>query len=201
MVLSPRDREILLHIESWGFATIKQITDIFFREQKYGYDMARKRLNLMVKDHKLFVHRNYENNMNIYTFEKIKKVSQSNIIVMDFYAKLMIEGAEILLFEREYNKFMDGKIRPDIFVAVKIENWIIYMFVEAQLRHVKADIEKYEKLYASGDFQRKFSTTTFPTVVVIDDVKHKKDYESPNFKIAQIDLCMGGFPKIYMPQC
>lgn len=199
MVLSDRDRDILIHIETWGFATIKQIADIFFKQQKYGYDMARKRLNLMVRDNKLFVHRNYDNNMNVYTFEKTKKVRVGDFILMDFYCKLKSEGAEILMFEKEYNKFMDGKIRPDGFTIVKMGNWIIYLFIEVQTRHAKADIEKYERLYATKEFQNTFETDLFPTVVIIEDVNHKAKYSSDNFKVVQIDLNMCGFPNIFMP--
>lgn len=200
IILSDRDKEILIHIETWGFATIKQIADIFFQRQKYGYDMARKRLNQMVDNKKLFRRKDYESNANIYTFEKNKAVRKSDVIALDFYAKLINEGAEVLLFELQYTGFMDGKIRPDIFSAIKIENWLIYFFVEIQTRHEKANIEKYERLYVTKQFQDKFQTTTFPTVVVIEDVIHKDPYNSDNFKIVQMDLNMSGFPKIFMPR-
>lgn len=200
IILSDRDKEILIHIETWGFATIKQIADIFFQKQKYGYDMARKRLNQMVDNKKLFRRKDYDANSNIYTLEKSKPVRKSDIIAMDFYSKLINEGAEILLFEKEYTGFLDGKIRPDIFSAIKIENWLIYLFVEIQTRHAKADIEKYEKLYATREFQNKFNTNIFPTIVVIEDVVHKDQYKSEYFKVVQIDLNMSGFPKIFMPK-
>lgn len=200
IILSDRDKEILVHIETFGFATIKQIADIFYQQQKYGYDMARKRLNQMTDNKKLFRKKDYDTNSNIYTIEKSKTVRKSDVLAMDFYAKLINEGAQILLFEREYTGFLDGKIRPDIFTAIKIENWLIYMFVEIQTRHAKADVDKYERLYVTKQFQDKFQTPTFPTVVVIEDVIHKDPYHSENFKIVQMDLNMSGFPKIFMPR-
>lgn len=200
MILSNRDREILLHIESFGFATIKQIADLFFSKQKYGYDMARKRLNLMVKDKKLYVYRDYDINLNIYTLNKSKKAKPSDMLLLDFYCKMIFEGAEILFFEKEYTGLSDGKIRPDAFTLVKFENWVLYLFIEIQTRHAKADIEKYEVLYSSQEFQNKFETNIFPTVVVIEDVKHKSPYHSDNFKVVQLDLDMKGFPKIFLPK-
>ena len=154
----------------------------------------------MVYNKKLFRRKDYDANSNIYTLEKSKPVRKSDIIAMDFYSKLINEGAEILLFEKEYTGFLDGKIRPDIFSAIKIENWLIYLFVEIQTRHAKADIEKYEKLYATREFQNKFNTNIFPTIVVIEDVVHKDQYKSEYFKVVQIDLNMSGFPKIFMPK-
>lgn len=200
IILGDRDKQILRHIEEWEFATIKQIADIFYPQQKYGYDLARKRLNLLVDNQKLLKYRDIDSNINVYTLEKAKNRRKSDFILMDFYAKLTLEGADILLFEKEYNKFMDGKMRPDAFIVIKIEGWLLYLFVEVQTRHAKVDLGKYERLFVSNEFQEKFQTNIFPTIVIIEDVVHKDQYKSDNFKVVQIDSDMSGFPKIFMPK-
>lgn len=198
IVLSERDRNILRHIEEYKFATIKQISDMFFSEQKYGYDIARKRLNAMVQHNQLLVDRNYDNNQNVYSLEKLKKVTKSNLLLMDFYSKLIHEGIEIICFEKEYTGLMGGKIRPDAFVAIKIDNWILYLCVEVQTRHEGVDLEKYERFYTTNEFQDKFNV--FPVIVVIDDIVHKKPLQSNRFKVVQLDFNLVGFTSIFLPQ-
>lgn len=198
MILTARDRAILKHIEEYEFATIKQIADMFFKEQKYGYDIARKRLNAMVRDNHLLATRDYKTGLNLYSIDKIKNITMSKVLLMDFYSRLIAEGCEILFFEKEYSKFMSGKIRPDGFTVIKFNGYVYYYFIEVQTRHANPDIQKYETLYYTNEFQNTFQTKAFPTIIVIDDIDHKKQLGSDLFKVIQLNFIFDGFPKIFL---
>ena len=197
MIITSRDKLILNHIEKYKFTTISQIADIFFKDRKYSYDIARKRLNLMVKEEKLFAIKDYKTGLNIYSLNKIKNPSHSDILLMDFHSKLISEGCEIIFFEKEYN-MQDGKIRSDGFCAFKCCNYIMYLFIEVQLRHAYPDIKKYENLYESGEFQNKFDTDVFPTVVVISDVQYSTPPSSNIINVVEFDTTFNEFPKLFI---
>ena len=197
MILTDRDKQLLRHIEQYKFTTIQQATDLFFRDRKYGYDMARKRLNLMVREDKLLAMKDFKSGLNIYSLDKIKTPSPSDILLMDFYCKLITEGCEVLMFEKEY-RILDGKIRSDGFCIFKFCNYMMYSFVEVQLRHAFPDVAKYEMLYKSNEFQKQFETDVFPTLIVISDVDYREVPKSNLFNVVQFDHQFNQFAKLFI---
>lgn len=198
MIITDRDRDILRHIEEFQFATISQIRDLFFSTQKYGYDIARKRLNLLRREGKLHAIKDFQTNSNIFSLYPLKKVSKHNIIIRDFYTKLISEGIDVNFFKIEFTGFLDGKIRPDAFIKVTVNGWIFFLFLEVITSNNQRDISKYEKLYHSGEFQEQFGLS-FPTVIFVDEVIHSNNLKSDHFRVVQIEHDLKGLPIIFLP--
>lgn len=48
-MITDRDKEILKYMCEYKYATIKQLEKIFFKEQQYSYNIARRRMDRLVK--------------------------------------------------------------------------------------------------------------------------------------------------------
>lgn len=195
-MLTDRDRAIYNHIEQYKFASIEQIQKIFFKEQKYSYDIARRRLNKLVSNDYLKCSRNFITNQNIYYLDtQYKKVSLHSIILMDFYAELCNSNAKILNFEKE-KEWLDGKIRSDGFCIYEFNGYRFYNLIEVNASHNKLNLEKYESLYNTGELQE--SCGVFPTIILIDDMTHKEEPTLKNIEVLHLDFYLNNFPKIFM---
>jgi hypothetical protein len=195
-VLTERDRNIYNHIERYNFASIEQIQKIFFKEQKYSYDIARRRLNKLVSNDYLKCSRNFITNQNVYyTDTQYKRVSLHSMLLMNYYAELINCNAEIQEFEKE-KEWLDGKIRSDGYCVYDFNGYRFYNLVEVNASNNKLNLEKYESLYSTGELQKAYGV--FPTIVLIDDVSHKKEPSLERIEVIHLDFKLNDFAKIFM---
>lgn len=195
-MLTDRDRAIYYHIEKYKFASIEQIQKAFFKEQKYSYDIARRRLNKLVSNDYLKCSRNFITNQNIYYIDnQYRKVSLHSILLMDYYVELLHCNAEIVHFEKE-KEWLDGKIRSDGFCIYDFNGYRFYNLIEVNASHNKLNLEKYESLFNSGELQKAYGV--FPTIILIDDIKHKSEPTLQSMEVIHLDFNLSDFAKIFM---
>lgn len=212
-MLTNRDKEMIYHIEKYGFLTISQAYSIWWNDRKYGYDLARKRLNecILLKQIK-----GYKPVGNIYA-EKIFYIeskfatpTKSMIICMNIYAELVRQGSGMIHFKREEN-WIDGKYRSDAFTIVSLNNKIYSACIEiidttklSYSVHKKALISKYEEIYADDEIanklmeitnlDRKFSESK---LIIVTELLPKTPIEIDEVEIVILDYSLRKLAQIF----
>lgn len=196
-MITDRDRNIFNHIERFNFATIEHIQKCFFREQKYGYDVARRRLNLLVKHEYLKCSRNYATNQNIYYIDATyKKPSLHAILLMNYYSELVFNGGNVVQFEKE-KEIAGGKVRTDGFCIFEFNGYKYYQVIEVHVSHNKLNLNKYEDLEVKNDLLQ-ICNGILPNLVLIDDVMRKSVADIKDMDIVHLDFTLEGFPKVFI---
>lgn len=200
-----RDREIIKHIEKYGFITLDQTQKCFMPNNNCSYKIASRRLKEIYKAGFINVFRDRATNCNVYVYKhyKGKIPSMHKIKLLDVYAELKRQGGcNILEFETE--KFWnDGKIRSDGFVVFSIKNVRYYYFIEIQIANVYHNLEKYDVLYQTGEVQAylkdKYNTKDnyFPRILFISDTNYGHIYLTST-KVVQLDLNFSNFATIFI---
>ncbi|NFH01618.1 hypothetical protein FC831_15350 [Clostridium botulinum] len=185
-MITDRDKEIINFIDKIGFATIKNITDMYFTNNRYGYDSARKRLKKISEMGEYIKHfKNSETNELIYIpYEsKLKRVSIHNIKVLEYLCDLKVLGCDIK--EIELEPVFDS-IKPDAYVCFEFNNFLYSQLVEVQIRHDYVDLKRFKKPEVIKSIYEKMKDVS-PRIIIIQDTN--KDYEKDNdteFKIIQL---------------
>lgn len=197
-MITDRDRDIINFVNSIGFASIKNISDMFFTDCRYGYDLARKRLKKIYdcgRYIKKFI--NVETNEIVYIpiDSKVKNVSVHSMRVLEYVCKLKGLGCDIT--EVEFEPVFGG-IKPDAYISFKFNGYIYFELLEIQLRHDYVNISKFKKEDTINAILDR-TNDVYPKLVIVQDTK--KDYNKDNdsdFEIVQLDLSMNDIAKVLM---
>lgn len=125
-MLTPRDREIISFIDNIGYATIGNIADLFFSNNKFSYDLSRKRLKKIKEmGEYLKSFSNLESNETIYIpyNSNKKKVSIHDVMVLNYVCKLKLLGCNIESIELEP---IFNNIKPDALVQFTFNSYRFY---------------------------------------------------------------------------
>ncbi|MBZ9693394.1 hypothetical protein [Clostridium sp. M14] len=185
-MITDRDKEIINFIDKIGFATIKNITDMYFTNNRYGYDSARKRLKKISEMGEYIKYfKNSETNELVYIpYEsKLKRVSIHNIKVLEYLCDLKVLGCDIK--EIELEPVFDS-IKPDVYVCFEFNKFLYSQLVEVQIRHDYVDLKRFKKPEVIKSIYEKMKDVS-PRIIIIQDTN--KDYEKDNdteFKIIQL---------------
>jgi len=197
-MLTPRDREIINFIDNIGYATISNIADIFFSNNKFSYDLSRKRLK-KIKEMGEYIKcfQNQETNETVYIpyCSSKKKVSIHDIMVLNYACKLTTFGCKLDSIEIE--PIFNG-IKPDAMITLTINNVQYYQIIEMQIRHNLIDLDRYNK---QGVMSSIISKTDgyIPRLIIIQDTKIRYADNNPTeMEIVQMDTTMWDIGKILM---
>lgn len=185
-MITQRDREIIDFIDKIGFATIKHISNMYFTNNRYGYDSARKRLKKINETGEYIkCFKNMETNELVYVpyDSKLKRVSMHNIKVLDYLCNLKVLGCHIK--ETELEPVFDT-IKPDAYVSFEFDGYLYCQLIEVQMRHDYVDIKRFKKDEVIKSIFEK-TKDICPRIIIIQDTN--KDYEQENdtqFKIIQL---------------
>lgn len=195
-MITERDKDIIEFIDKIGFASIKNISDMFFTDCRYGYDLARKRLKKIYEVNRYIKKfTNLETNEIVYApmDSRIKRVSIHNMKILEYICKLRCLGCEI--DEVEFEPVF-GDIKPDLYITFKFNNYEYFQILELQVRHDFVDLERYNKPKTLNEIVKR-TGDILPKLVIIQDTR--KDYVYDNttqFEIAQLGLDMKGMAKV-----
>lgn len=199
MRITPKDREIYKYIEKNGFATVKQIGNIFFNDITYKNELAKKRLNCLIEHSHIKVTKSANCKQHVfYADDKYKRQTYHNIVVMDLYSKFLeMRKLEVIKFERE-KKWGNGKVISDAFITVsyrgKIQSYIVE--VQASNNPWRKSIEKYADIDVLQDMADN-SGGTLPVLIFVDELVHNTDTLEAPFNIVQVDMNLTDFPLIF----
>lgn len=204
LYLTDRDQKVLKFVEQYGSTTISQTQKMFYNTQKYGYDIARRRLRKMVVNNKLKVSRDPSGNENVYYTEK--KLNYHDLLVLDYYAELIYQGAQVVYFKRN-QPWLGGKYISDAYCCYVLGRKVFFNIIEVVRTH-KVDNDKYLKLIESGEPQRFNSIiyeklggkpiNEFPRLIIIDNVEREKEvFIHSDVMVYNLDFKLRGFSKIF----
>lgn len=197
-MLTERDRQIISFIDSIGYATISNIADMFFSQNKFSYDLARKRLK-KIKEFEGYIKsfQNTETNETVYIpyNSNKKKVSIHDIMVLNYACKLKLLGCNIDNIELE-PKFCD--IIPDALIQFTFNGYRFYQIIEMQIRHNLIDLERYNKQGVMENIMNK-TNGVVPKLIIIQDTKTNYADNNPTpMDIVQMDTSMEDMAKVIM---
>ena len=195
---TPTDKLVLKYIEEFDSLTLKQCQRGFYNTQNCGYEVARRRMQKLVDAKYLKVGKNKTSNENVYYMER--KLKQHDLLVMDFYIELLAMGATDITFIRS-KPWLDNLIISDAYAIYTFGGFTYYNIVEVCLTHNRIPMDNYEKLFDSheGDIINPGEENSFPSIIIIDDVSHKKEMNSSSrIKIYKINFELSDFAKIFI---
>lgn len=195
-MITDRDKEIIDFIELIGFSSINNIANMFFTNQKYSYDLSRRRLKKISEMGKyLKSFRNSETNEIIYIpcDSKIKRISIHNVKILEYICKLKTLGCEIKETEIEP---IFGNTIPDAFVKFEFERIEYNQLLEVELRHDYVDLKRYKKPEVINSILERTEGYA-PDLVIVQDTN--KDYNKENdtdFRLYQLKTSLDGLAKV-----
>lgn len=185
--MKKRDRMIIETLEQFRALSRDQVAEMFYSHTKSpntNANFALKRLR-----DRGYIEANTNMQPYVY-FPKPTNIKQDGqkvehfLKIADFYLQLKRAGGLIKFFHIE-PQYMDGSIRPDIFVSWREKIW----FVEIQNSHyshkvMSEKMKRYQSFYDSDDWKKMQNVkSTFPYVWIISDNKYKIDVEG--FRVFQ----------------
>jgi hypothetical protein len=197
-MLTERDRNIINFIDSTGYATIGNIASLFFSQNKFSYDLARKRLK-KIKEMGQYIKsfQNSETTETIYVpYESIKKkVSIHDVMVLNYACKLKSLGCNIDNIELEP---IFNNVKPDALIQYTFNGYRFHQLVEMQIRHNLIDLERYNKDGVMDTILDK-TNNTIPKLIIIQDTKiNYIDNNPTQMDIIQMDTSMWDIGKVLM---
>lgn len=199
-MLTERDRKIINFIDKIGYATIQNIASMYFSENKFSYDLARKRLK-KIKEFEGYIKsfQNSETNETIYVpyNSNKKKISIHDVMVLNYACKLKSIGCDIYNIELEPSF---GNIKPDALVQCTINGYKCHQLVEMQIRHNLIDLDRYNKQDVMKSILSK-TNNVLPKLIIIQDTKiNYADNNPTSMDIVQMDTTMWDIGKVLMEE-
>jgi hypothetical protein len=195
-MLTERDREIISFIDNIGWSTINNISNMFFSNNKFSYDLARKRLKKIkdIGDYiKCFV--NSETTETIYVpyNSSKKKVSIHDVMVLNYICKLKLLGCTVDKTELEP---VFGNIKPDALVQFTFNGYRYHQLIEMQIRHNLIDLDRYNNQGVMESILDR-TNNTIPKLIIIQDTKiNYSDNNPTQLDIVQMDTSMWDIAKV-----
>lgn len=200
-MITKRDKAILNYMCEYKYATIKQLEKIFFKEQQYSYNIARRRMERLVQAGYVKTHKLDTNGKIVYILndseEKINPPSLHRLLVLDVLAELHYLGMDVQEFCVE-KSWMDGQVRSDAFIVVDILDRRYRFFVEVHISNNKHNLDKYSKLYETGEVQGYISSNKYPRVLLITDRSYKNLDCIENVDVVRVDTDLDGLVKAFL---
>jgi hypothetical protein len=194
-MITQTDMEIISHVEHFGFITIDQAKNMFY-PSKSGYDMARRRLNKLVKTNYLKMSRNESTNEKIFYINNSKNVTLHSMLLMNYYSKLISNNVQIKVFQKE-KEWADGAVRSDGFCIFEYSGYKFYQLIEVIVSHNDSNMKKYETLYQTGEVQSQCDGE-FPQLIIIDNAIHNKPIVLKNIEIVTLDFLLNDVGKVFV---
>jgi hypothetical protein len=203
MKVTEKDEKIYKFIEENGFATVKQIANVFYSDILYGSTLAKKRLDCLVQHGYIKQTKSVNCSQHVfYALDKNKRKTKHAIIVMDLYSRfLMMKNLEVLNFERE-KCFANNKVIADGFLTVKFSK-ITNVIIQSFLIEVQTSNNDYTKVLGKYNDKEVFDDVNnqcggyAPLLIYVDDVRHNMANVTCPYQICQIDENLSDFPLIF----
>lgn len=199
-MITDRDRDIILHLEKYKYATLEQIAKIFFRKAKQSYNIARRRMAEIRKEGYVKAIKDTEINRTVYIYNdgKTNVPDRHRLIVLDVLANLHQQGFKVQDFEVE-KYWLGGKIRSDAFAVFVLEGLKnrYQFFIEVHLSNNDCNLGKYDTLFDTGEVQKYLGRNVYPRILLITD--RNVEYNCKNSKVIKLNTKLDEFASIVVP--
>lgn len=181
-MLTDRDKQVLRHIDEYGFITLQQIADLVYNNINTAYDYARRRMKKLMEYNIVKMKKSKMLNINVYYTDNSKSnPSPHRMFLMDYYCKLIKSGANIEEFDIE-KEWIKGKYRSDAICVFTLGNTRFYNMIEVNISHNKLKLERFEEPEVLEEFIKEYNAPCLPRLILIDDTEH------PSLKLNNLEL-------------
>lgn len=189
-------RDILEHINTYGFITNKQCALIYFKGAKQPYIQAQTKMKLLY-DNNIVKRTEYKLNREyVYSINR-EEISDHRMYLMNLYAYLYSKF-EIIYFKVEES--WQCKKRNDAHIIIKKNNGdMVGILCEIDLYH-KTGQDKLDKMYESGEVHQWYKTNYdadgyYPSVLIINS-SGKTTIKSKQYEVVAVDFDFNGLDSI-----
>lgn len=189
-------RDILEHINTYGFITNKQCALIYFKGSKQPYIQAQTKMKLLY-DNNIVKRTEYKLNREyVYSINK-EEISDHRMYLMNLYAYLYSKF-EIIYFKVEES--WQCKKRNDAHIIIKKNNGdMVGILCEIDLYH-KTGQDKLDKMYESGEVHQWYKTNYdadgyYPSVLIVNS-SGKTTIKSKQYEVVAVDFDFNGLDSI-----
>lgn len=195
-MITNKDKDLLRHIEDYGFITISQAHFMLYPNMVRGYEYARQRIQRLKQvEKRLKCIHNTATKLDIYVDgdNKLNSISMHRIYTMNLYCHLIGKGAvkEKFELEKEWN---EGKVRSDAFGIFIIGGYRFRLLVETNKSNNKLNLSKYDDIQSEI---LKECNNMLPRIVLIDDRKHNS-YDTKIYQVVQVDNNMTNLENLFL---
>lgn len=195
-MITERDRIILEYLREYKFITLEQLRKMFFKDTKQGYNIARRRMGVLIDLGYIRSDKSKFNKKNIYrinnNIEKVNMPSEIEIITMDVLAELKyldFNVKEFIIQKNEKVNFGTG------FAKIQYLNVTLNVIIDVQLINSKHNLELFnynEAVNLCGtDFKHEKNL-----VLIVSDKKYYDLYDINEFYVRQISTQLIGLKDI-----
>ncbi|WP_275372753.1 hypothetical protein [Clostridium tertium] len=171
-MLTFRDKQIIKHIEQYGFITNRQAREIFMSPNSVkAYEVARRRIKEIQdtnirfgpKNKPLLVTKNNITSENVFYYDKVPTYHE--IQIMNVYARLVFVGVDVELYKK-HAEWLGGKYISDAFFICSHANIKYICCLEVCSTSNDSHIPGYQELYNTNELQMKFNGA-FPRIILV----------------------------------
>lgn len=187
-------RDILNFIDKYGFITTRICSNLFFKDNKYKIDLARRVLTRLVNNGDIVSNKDVYGKELIYQFKK-STVSDHRYALLNLYSEIncLVHSIEYFKLEetwRESNKRSDAHI----IITNNINNELQFksFLIEYDKFHKTNPNDKYNDIYNSNEVQDwykgKYNVDNyFPDIIIINYSGKCEKSTNINFNIIGLD--------------
>ncbi|MBY6838804.1 hypothetical protein [Clostridium botulinum] len=188
-----KTRDILNFIDKYGFITTRICSNIFYKDSRYGVDMARRTLTKLVNNKDLVSNSLKYGKELVYQFKK-ETVSDHKYYLLNLYGEINKLVSEVLYFKLE-ERWDIAQKRSDAHIIFKNkidgEDIPRSYLIEFDKFH-KSELNKYDLIYATGEVQEWYKQNYyqddyFPDILIIN-YNGKTNNDSGNFRKIGLDF-------------
>lgn len=176
-MMTDRDNQIVRFFEQPPhMANLRIIEKVFFRDQSYSYNIARERLQQIMKAGYIQAFHDEATNRNVYILNNPKVLKQRitlhKLLPREIYAEIASWGCKILKFDVE-KEWAGGKYRSDGIIVFELYNpstkkmSTYHFFIEVLLSNDSPNLLRYDEIYKTGEVQSYLGYDHFPKNILL----------------------------------
>jgi hypothetical protein len=182
-------RDILNFIDEYGFITTRITANLFYKDDKYKLDVARRVLNRLVNNKDIVANKNQYGKELIYQFKK-STVSDHKYYLLNLYSEINNIVTNVEYFKLEETWSLTNR-RTDAHIIfnniINGQDSLKSYLIEFDKFHKTNPTEKYNQIYDSNEVQQWYLVNQginnyFPNVIIINyngkcNLSNRDDYK------------------------
>lgn len=192
-----KNKQILNFIEDFGFITSNICANVCYKNNKYPYNQACRKLKEMTDNKWIKRYKDNKTSEYIYVDNLSKNLSNHKYILIELYSYIYKNADSIEYFKLE-EPWISNKYRSDAHIVYIKNGKLRGLLVEIEFYH-KLDVNKYQEIYESNEVQNwyidKYDLNVFPTVLIVNATGNPR-LISDYYNIKYTDYTFKGIEKI-----
>lgn len=168
-ILNKQARDILAHIQDYGFITSQQCANIYYKGNKQGLTQSQRKLKALYEAKLIERYKNKLTNKFVYTECKTSSISEHDMIIMDLYSYIY-NKYNVEYFKKE-EKWIETKRRSDGHIIFERNGMLVAFLIEVDLYH-KTSQQKLDDMFNGGEihqwYKDNYGEEVYPDILIIN---------------------------------